>query len=864
MGRLSTWLRSRRAPARDPAGASAGGRRLPFKLKYTCFRELLGANDHVLELIAGVEDGLAGQQAFGPGELRARVEAALLAAFVIVKNLNLISEGRYLTLYDALERVHRAVQAALGPRPAQGQGPLVVSLSEATRESVDELGGKMANLGEVRNRIGLAVPDGFVITTAAFDHLLSHDSLGERIAAHLALVDPQADDPMGTSAAIQATVLATDLPEDLAMAVDRATADLAARASAPLRLAVRSSAVGEDGGSSYAGQFQTVLNVAAADVLTAFRQVVASLYGPGALAYRRQLGFVDEATRMAVGCIEMVDAVAGGVMFTRDPARPDAPHVLVEAVPGQGATAANGTVPPDHFVLLQDEPPRVLQRILAEKPHMLLTAAEGGLCTVALPPERQRLACISDEHLHVLARIARVLEEHFGTPQDVEWALDRQGQLCVLQTRPLACAEPQTAPALPLVFVGDHEVLVRDGVTAAPGVGAGVVARVESDAELEDVPRGAVLVARHSSPAFVRVMRRVAAVVTEVGGRTGHMAIVAREFGVPTIVGAASAAGLRSGTEVTVDANRALVFAGRVETLLEPDEPPAASRGPTTPLVAALARVAPALCPLHLTDPEAGDFVPASCQSLHDVTRFAHERSFAEMFHIGDDVKRGDEANAVRLMARLPIEVYILDLGGALGPDAATRGSAAIADVTSAPLAAFVAGLMDPRIRWDQPRPVSVGGFLSVVGESLIGPPPSRHSLGRRSFALASDTYLNFSTRAGYHFSTLDTYCGNSINKNYLHFRFVGGAAAQDRRVRRAAFIAEVLRRQDFAVQVRGDVVSARLQKYPREIIARTLETMGRLTICARQLDMLMDSDAHVGCFVGAFLGDNYEPFSGR
>jgi len=271
--------------------------------------------------------------------------------------------------------------------------------------------------------------------------------------------------------------------------------------------------------------------------------------------------------------------------------------------------------------------------------------------------------------------------------------------------------------------------------------------------------------------------------------------------------------------------------------------------------------ISPYVCPLRLIDPASEDFRPERCRSIHDVTRFVHEKTFAEMFHIGDDVKNSDEAAAVKLRARLPIDIYIFDLGGALRSEAAGR-DVQLTDVESVPLRAFIMGLNDPAIRWDRPRPVSLGGFLSVLGESMVGPPPSKHGLGRRSFAMASDTYLNFSTRAGYHFSTVDTYCGRSINKNYVQLRFSGGAAAKDRRVRRVRFVAKVMTRLGFDVKTRGDLMAARLAKYPREDIESTLRRLGQLTVCTRQLDMLMDSDDHVEAFTDAFFAGDFERFA--
>jgi pyruvate,water dikinase len=834
---------------------------LPFKLAYGYFRELLAANDRVLEVIAEFEDKLGGEHPFNLKEVRTRVETATSAAFVIVKNLNLVSDGKYPALYDALERIDRNVHAALGDVRRSEGGPLVVPLSSTLREAVHALGAKMANLGEMRNRLGLRVPDGFVVSADGFDQLIAHNGLADRIAARLAVVPEDEAELERASAAVQEMILNAEIPHTLQEALDGAVADLCERAGGPVRVAVRSSALDEDGIASFAGQYRTILNVAPGDVAARYLEVVASLYGPGAIAYRVQRGVGDEGTRMAVGCIELVDAVAAGVMFTRDPAHRDDRVALIDAVPGQGVMLVGGEGATDHFVVSHGPAPRVLERVLAEKQRMRVPAPGGGLVEVDVPTPGRAAACVDERHLLALGQTARELEKHFGAPQDVEWAVDRSGALFFLQSRPLLFPDAvDTAGAAPLEFDG-HELLVREGTTACPGVGAGVVMRVHDKSELEGVPPGAVLVARHSSPAFLRVMRRIASIVTEVGSATGHMAIIAREFGVPTILGAPSAAALPSGAEVTVDATRARVYRGRVEALLARQRSRSAPmKG--TPVMATLERVAPFLTPLRLIDPAAPAFAAEHCESLHDIARFAHEKSFSEMIHIGDDVKRADEAHAAKLRAHLPIDVYILDLGGGLAPGAAQRDEVTVEDLAGVPLKAFVSGLSDPLIQWDRPRPVSLGGFMSVLGQSMLSPPPDKHSLGRRSFAIASDSYLNFSTRAGYHFSTVDSYCGRSINKNYIQFRFVGGAAAEDRRARRARFVAEVLSRFGFATQVKGDIVAARLQKYDREQIEQTLRTVGRLTTCTRQLDMLMDKDASVNAFVEAFCSGQYEFFT--
>jgi len=170
-------------------------------------------------------------------------------------------------------------------------------------------------------------------------------------------------------------------------------------------------------------------------------------------------------------------------------------------------------------------------------------------------------------------------------------------------------------------------------------------------------------------------------------------------------------------------------------------------------------------------------------------------------------------------------------------------------------------GLLDKRIRWDQPRPISARGFLSVLGESMAGPPAEAQKVGSVSYVVASDRYMNFSTKAGYHFSTVDVYCGESQNKNYIHFRFAGGGAAVDRRSRRVQFLSEVLNSLDFKVQAREDLLTARLEKYDHTFICSRLTDLGRLTMCSRQLDMLMDTDASPQFFAQAFLGGEMERF---
>ena len=230
------------------------------------------------------------------------------------------------------------------------------------------------------------------------------------------------------------------------------------------------------------------------------------------------------------------------------------------------------------------------------------------------------------------------------------------------------------------------------------------------------------------------------------------------------------------------------------------------------------------------------------------------------MFHYGD-LAVDDRETSKLLEAPLPITVRIFDVGGGLAGDTAGAESVRPGQITSVPMGSFLTGMLEARIRWDQPRPVSVRGFLSVLGESISGPPAEARQIGRLSYAIVSDRYMNFSTKAGYHFSTVDTYCGESQNKNYVHFRFSGGAADAERRERRVRFLKTVLTALDFKVQARGDLLTARLDKYGADVIRARLVDLGHLTLCARQLDMLMGTDASPDFFARAFLAGEWEKF---
>ena len=818
--RLRRWL--------GRAQASKGvAEDVRFRLIYQRFREILGINDTVLQLIADLEEKASGRVPFASEPMASRIQRATLDVFVMAKDLNHIAGGRFTGLYDALGRLNAQIDAELPRWPELPRDPLVLPIAELRASSSALAGVKMATLGEVRAALGLNVPDGFVVTTAAFSRFLSAHDLWDRVSrlsGVLEMYGPQALDTACRD--VQVAIVQSPVPEEIAEAILAAHRSLGG--GDEVLVAVRSSALGEDGTSSHAGQYYSELNVGHDLLLDSYAHVVASPFRPAAVSYRYQRGLPDWEAAMAVGCLKMVEPRASGIMYSRAFQDLAVDQVAISVVAGLSEDVAAG-------------------RQSAEE----LAVVPGGAARV-------QSSLLGSEDLERLAGIARRLEAHFGRPQDVEWAIDRQGTVYVLQTRAMVVAPPTSA--FPVELVADREVLLAGGHTACPGVGAGKVRLVRGDADLDGFPTGGVLVARHSSAKFTQAMSRCAAIVTDVGSPSGHMASLCREFGIPTIVGLEGATrSLAAGAEVTVDATSRRVLAGALSldpALAKPQAPLEDS-----PVVRKLRQVARLVAPLHLVDPSAPEFRPSACRTLHDITRFVHEKLYEVMFGFGDAARR-ELRHALKLACELPIQVQVFDVGGGLTAGAGRDGTVRCEEIASIPMRSFLAGLTDPRLRSTRPRPVSARGFLSVLGESMAGPPAESQGVGGASFVVLSEPYMNFSTKAGYHFSTIDTYCGRVENRNYVHLRFVGGGAAEERRIRRVRFLSLVLSQMEFTVKVHGDVLTARLLKYPQEFTAATLVRLGRLTMCVRQLDMLMDDDARVEAFAQAFLADQIERFA--
>jgi len=354
------------------------------------------------------------------------------------------------------------------------------------------------------------------------------------------------------------------------------------------------------------------------------------------------------------------------------------------------------------------------------------------------------------------------------------------------------------------------------------------------------------------------VMKKAHAIVTDAGSVTGHMASLAREFGVPAMLDAKKATSeIPPGEEITVDAYSGRVYLGRVPQLMALQKT-RVSPMKDTPVYQTLRRVADWIVPLNLVNPRAVNFTPEFCKTLHDVMRLVHEFSYKEMFQISDLLSDTTGGGAMKLVAPIPLDLHIIDLGGGIAEAPHFSRRVTIDQIASIPFIALLKGMIREDLRYLGPRPIDLGGFFSVIREQMFAPNNMAERFGDRSYAIISDHYLNFSSRIGYHYSVLDSYCSESVNKNYVTFSFKGGAADDIRRSRRARAIAAIFDALDFQVEVREDRVDARFYKYELSVTEEKLDLIGRLLQYTRQMDMLMRCEASVDVLAENFLAGKY------
>jgi len=824
---------------------SAEELRAAFKARYHNFTLLLSANNKALEIMSEMEEALKGNRTFGMSFIRAQCTGVTVNVFRIIQNLDRIAPGKYKELFDRFHDIQNSINELLASKTLPRGDRFVIPFSGIDRDMADQVGSKMSNLGDIRKNLGLRVPDGFVISASAYERFFGYNDLQSEIDRLLqaSSVD-ELDQLFSLSAEIQQLIIRAAVPDDLADAIREAYRELEIQAGAGVKVSMRSSALGEDSaGTSFAGQYRSELNVSPENLIQAYKEIVASKYSLQAIAYRANRGIRDEDIAMCVGCMAMINGTAGGVTYSRNPLNIRDDSILVHSVWGLPKSVVDGSAPSDLFVLSRMHPLQVVEKKIRDKEFKFVCYPDEGVCRLDLTGQQGALPSIEDSQATELAEIALKLEEYYGSPQDIEWAIGQDGAVYVLQCRPLKQSESAPGQYVQAPGAAEGEVLYAGGVTAGPGVAWGPVFVIRKDSDALLFPKDAVLVASQALPRWAALLNRAAAVVTEQGSAAGHLANVAREFGVPALFGVAGATELfETGEEVTVDALGQRIYRGRIESLLTRSD---AVRNlmAGSPVYEVLEEAVEHVVPLQLLDPDSSEFRPKNCRTLHDITRFCHEKAVKEMFSFGSD-HRFSERAAKQLVCDVPMQWWIINLDDGFKEDIEGK-FVHLDNIVSIPMLALWEGII--AVPWEGPPPVDSKGFMSILLEATANPaldPSMPSPYANRNYFMLSRNFCSLSSRFGFHFSTIEALVGERPGENYISFRFKGGAADSQRRIRRAHFIAGILEEFSFRAEVRDDSVSARIEGYDQAVMKEKLKVLGYLIIHTRQLDMVMFNDA--------------------
>jgi pyruvate,water dikinase len=820
---------------------------MSLRHRFQGLQTLLGENSRLLEIMADLEVDLRFLPA-GTVSLAVHLESLIEGTLLLIEDLNRLAEGRFRALYGAHQRIareiRREIEAPGGPRRERWALPL----AEVTLGQAPETGAKAARLGELRRLLPEHTLDGFVVPATAYQAWMAAPALAREMRALLEVLETSSDGER-VRAQTRRTREAI-LGAALHPAIERALRDMVeTRFSRVRSWAVRSSAVGEDGALSFAGQFESVLGVPPAELASAYRRVVASRFSDRAVTYRHVAGLLDAQTPMAVLFLPLVEARSAGVLYTRDPSAPSADEIVVSSTWGLAADLVGGKAEADLFRLARRSPHALVASRIARKAGR--PAGEG-----AAGSADREAPSLQPAELEDLAEVGLRIEAHFGAPQDIEWAIDRSGRFWILQSRALAIPSVDREISPP-----SGRPYLSGGMTIFPGRAVAPALVVASSDSIPRPEGGVILVVPQATPALGAAIPFLAGVIAERGHPTSHAATLLRELAVPSLFEVTGATErISSGAMIGLDATMREVHLGdpwpdvRQRTAVRLGSRTRPGRSPIHELVLAL----------NLTDPMSRKFRPEGCRSIHDLVRFIHEKAVTTFFEVGDREARDRLGSSRQLETPVPLNIHVLDIGGALPPPGPERRRKKVqpAEIRSVPFQALWRGMSHPEVRWSGRRDISLRGFASVMASSLGQEMGSVRRLGEANYLLVAPDYLNLNIKLAYHYALVDALVGPAVENNYVNFRFRGGGAARERRDLRARFLTEVLRRARFAVDCRGDLVTAWLRRYPQSSSEQGLELLGKLTVCSRQLDMLMDSESAVRYFTDRFLAGDYQAFA--
>lgn len=828
-----------------------------LKYRYQIFRALLEDNYRAITLLT--EIGAKLRTGTATAALGDQVPALIRVVGDMIEKQEHLAPASVSGLYSRYRNITAQISAALATLPGpEASSSFCLPLSAVEEGVLPSVGGKAATLATLKRATSLVIPDGFVLTAAAGRFFLEHNGLLLSIIAQLRPYLSQKQIPgREVLAQVRQQILAAPLPQSLIETIRNIAGPWFSNPQQK-RFAVRSSAVSEDSRlHSFAGQFETVLNVSGLEPLVqAVKQVIASAFSGRNISYRLHAGLDPLEYDLAILCLEMVEAESSGTLFTRDPNDPDSDRMLISAVFGLGELAVSGSGSADIYRPHRFDETGILSSITS-KEQRLVMQPDGGTTVEPLPAGMQSQSVLSFQQLSELVQAGIVIERKFGYPQDIEWAYDDHDRLVILQSRPFRmAAQPAGGPGRQ-----GRQILLEGGMAASRGEGIGRAHPVLRRDDLHELPEGPLVLILHQSlPDAVEVLDRVAALVVDLGNPVDHLSCVAREYGIPMLTGMEHATKrIAKGTWIGVNANEGRIYraseseAAHARRQHRPRSQP--DQQEQIPQTQGIRELYEAIIPLHLTDAYGPTFSIQECRSLHDVIRYLHEKAVLAMFAGGDDLIEHAGPAVRHLQSEVPFLVSLIDLGGGLSEQVGRGRFITAEQVRSIPFTALWRGVMTPGLHWGPPGGnVATGGVMS----RWLTDHRAARPIGMPNYALVSRDYLNLNARMDFHFIMVDTLCGIDPRSNSIRFRFKGGGTTLGQRRRRIRCIAEILEANGFLCNVQDDLLTATLQGGSVSVIEEKLVCVGRLLGFTRLLDAAMVDDNAAETTAQAFLAGNY------
>ena len=460
----------------------------------------------------------------------------------------------------------------------------VLWFDELHRKDVNLVGGKSSSLGELTTSTGVPVPYGYATTAHAYRYFMDVTGQNKKIHELLQGLSDVEDsvELHEVCTKIRESIVSAEMPEDLATAIGDAYEELSKKVNEENPyVAVRSSATAEDlPDASFAGQQDTYLNVTGRDmVIRKVKECYASTFTDRAVYYRAKKNFDHENVALSAAVQMMADSKVAGVMFTVNIANGDDKSIMIEGSWGLGEYVVQGTVTPDNFIINKEDL-TIASRHINEKAIELVRKPGGDVEERKVPEDLAKAQALTDEQVVQLATYAKAIEKHYGCYMDMEWAVDHQNRVWILQARPETVwskKNKEKKAGTEVKLTTDHKVLVK-GLPASPGMAAGKCHVITDPKDINEFQEGEVLVTTMTSPDWVPAMKKAIAIVTDAGGMTCHASIVSRELGIPCVVGTKSRSVeatkvLKSGQDITIDAQNGVVYDGIVADLVKKDEP---------------------------------------------------------------------------------------------------------------------------------------------------------------------------------------------------------------------------------------------------------------------------------------------------